>query len=118
MYLYSGEGVGGTELASIGYTGNGVVGWNDFYFNDFIPVTAGNQYTIAISIGSTGQTTWGNYEASNSYSGGRSDRNAAHDRMFKTYYTTARGAINTSAGTTSKKIGLALSTTEVLILNT
>ena len=114
--VYSGEGVGGTYL----YGWSKPEAYNDdngIWFDAFIPVTAGNKYTITLSPGTFGQNTWAEYEASNLYADGKSDYGVNYDRKFKTYYTTNRGLINTSAGTNSKKVGIALSSTDLLILN-
>jgi hypothetical protein len=87
------------------------------YCNFPIPVTAGQVYTITLSeVSST--MTWQDDNGLNTYAGGRNDQNANNDYQFSTYYTTGRGTIGTSAGTNSKKIGLSLSATETLILNT
>jgi hypothetical protein len=113
--IRSGEGTGGTLL----YTGSFTVDSSNVYehtLTSFVPVTAGQKYSITLQATNLNRVAWRRNSAGG-YSGGRNDGSANTDYYFRTYYGTSRGLINTSAGTVSKKVGLALSSTSLLILN-
>lgn len=111
--LRDGEGTGGTELATftVFVALNFKDDWAVCTLNAPAPVVAGNKYSITMSGGSS-NISW--YEdIAGGYAGGRNDQNANYDYYFRAYTSTGRGALGTSAGTTSKIMGFATSATEL-----
>ena len=53
----------------------------------------------------------------NIYAGGGSDIDPTYDFLIKSYKVNSYGTIDTSAGTNSKKVGIATSATSILIKN-
>lgn len=116
VLIKEGEGTGGTTIYS-GTATFGATGWITNYLSAPIAVSANTKYTLVLSAGDSNLQF---YESQDSgYSNGVSDLGTNHDMDFFTYYSGGgRGAVSTSAGTVSKKVGLALSSTNLLILNT
>ncbi len=78
--------------------------WIIAYFPFPVPLSGSTQYNLTHQASRTQVIlTWNNPTSAKNY---------------RTYYSTNRGIIGTSAGTVSKKVGLALSATQLLILNT
>ena len=119
--IYEGQGTGGDELGN-GQTQNislivGAEGWvetNDASLN--IPVQPNTEYTISAT--SEGYTLGWKYKSGNPYANGRAQDNSDWDHAFKTRYSTDRGEIGTSQGSTTKKVGMAISTTELTLKDT
>ena len=115
--IREGEGTGGTLLgtASKTFTSGPDIDV-DFEFDHVVPLLASTQYSFTIDSSGDFATAYEN--SAGGYAGGRNDQGAGRDYHFKTYETTGRGAIDTSAGTNSKKVGISLSATQLLLLNT
>lgn len=116
--IKTGEGTGGTQVGTsktITIGGGEAVGVNrDFIFDVPITITASTQYTIIIDVSSANISAMDDNGAA-SYAGGRGDRGANYDYRFATYKINAYGTIGTSAGTVSKKVGLATSATSLTL---
>jgi len=111
MKIYTGEGTGGTLLYTQTLAGAAAGDQNLVYtLSAPINISAATQYSITLEDLTSNGYWW--YNNAGGYAGGRSSWNAAHDAYFITRYTTARGALNTAAGTVSKKVGIAISATE------
>lgn len=114
LKIRTGEGVAGTLLATKAMSFNAGVSPSEATFVLDVPIALGNatQYSITLLANST-TPSWMISDTSNPYANGRNDVAANKDYYFKTYYSTARGALGTSAGTVSKIIGFATSATEL-----
>ena len=113
-----GTGVGGTLISSKVFTVDtgGGVATVVFLFDIPMPVKATTTYSV------TFETSDGNANIVNrladGYANGRNDQSATNDYNIQTFDSTGRGAIGTSAGTNSKKAGISLAATSLLLLNT
>ena len=61
---------------------------------------------------------WSEQTTTDGYAGGRNNESASYDCGFKTFYSTGRGMIGTSAGTVSKIIGFATDAKSLTIKDT
>ncbi len=115
LRLRTGEGTGGSLLGTVVSSYPGSIGTVIFQFDNPIPVSASTQYTMTFQ--SSGTATNLCQKTTSAISGGRNDQSALYDYRVATYYSTNRGAVGTSAGTTSKIIGVATSATELHLSN-
>jgi hypothetical protein len=114
LRIRTGSGVGGTLLLTMTQSVNPISTPEvTFYLPYPLAVSPSTQYSMTFV--SSGNSVNIREDSTASYTGGTNDRGA--DYMFKTLYTTNRGVIGTSAGTNGKKVGLALASTKLLILN-
>jgi hypothetical protein len=116
LTIKTGSGTGGTTIYS-GLFNMLAAGWQTTILDIPVAVSANTQYTFILSANSSNNHFY--VSSDSGYAGGTSDSGGTSDMDFFTYTSTgSRGAIGTSAGTVSKKVGLALGTSSLLILNT
>jgi len=116
--IRAGTGTGGTLLASQSFGPySGVASERIITFGTNQPVlTASTVYSITVTS-DTINAYWQQKTTTNPYASGRADTGANDDYIFNTYVASTNGTIGTSAGTNSKKIGIAISATNLQILN-
>lgn len=93
IYVYEGEGTGGTLLYSAATYFPGSITWQ--YFTCNVPIEAQAQYTIRVD----GPTQA--YDPLNHYAGGRSSISATDDMLFTTLVYTASQSITPGGGALS-----------------
>jgi len=116
--LRVGTGTGGTLLATKIVSKSWSAGENaavTFIFPVPITVSSSTVYSITLQGGGSLYYVRWLYDSTNPYAGGRSDISATGDYYLKTYYSSSRGGLSTSAGTYSKKVGIAVSSTELTL---
>lgn len=118
--IYSGTGIGGTLLGSVNQAvvfASSPQTVTAIFTN---PIQTPNPYTLAISyvsgFGSGGgqQVLWLDDDA-NSYPAGTTDQGGVISYVFTTYDKTGLGQLSSSPGSTSKKVGIATSTTSLIL---
>jgi len=116
--IREGNGLGGASLGTVtvSTTIDATPTFKDFIFDLPIVLSPSTQYTISALYstgGGSGTPAWSYANGTNPYAGGEANAGgppaANSDYMFKTFYTTNRGAIGTGAGTVSKKVGFSTS---------
>jgi hypothetical protein len=113
MRIRVGEGTGGTLLWTQIFTP--ATADVTIYLDTPIVLSASTQYSITLMRNDIGASISWKYKLTGGYSGGRSDLDAGADYNFTTYYSTNRGLLNSTSGTNSKKVGIAISTTEISV---
>lgn len=102
--LYSGEGTGGTLLATRTVTVTPAVGFQYFELAAPVAVTGGQKYTWY--IGRSASLQFG-YAESDPYNGGRSDIGSTIDYAFRTYMTSGNSKVSVNADLiTTGRIGV------------
>lgn len=116
--IREGEGLSGTLLATTTASVTSTPGYIDVYMPYPIPVSANTLYSICFYGGSVGDRMSIYYKINtNPYANGKFDGSTTDDVVFRTYYSSSRGVIGTTPGTNSKKVGLAMTATTLLIQN-
>ena len=117
---------GGTilETVNIGSQSIGVYTWKQFAFSSPHATIPGETLSIVVTAEGDSSSKWG---SANTDVFGDSDEFLENgedpgvdvgDAAFKVWEKEGDGLLDTSAGTVSKKVGIAISATEILILNT
>jgi hypothetical protein len=90
LSIYSGEGTGGTLLATQSVVITVAFGWH--YFPIAIPpqVTSGQVYTFGVTVAGYDRTWW-ETQSGNPYTNGRWWYDATYDTMFKTWVSAGTG---------------------------
>lgn len=115
--IREGEGTGGALIATKALTQVFATGGapNMFYFDFPIVVSSSTKYTMTFQSDTAGLSWRQAALTTNPYADGRADTGVTDDYMFNTYYSTGRGALLSSVGTNEKKIGIAISSTEIVL---
>ncbi len=120
LKIYSGEGIGGSLLYSQTFSAYNLDADGDYTFNltNPLPVSSATTYTMAFYADDVvgAKYPYWNYSVNRGiYADGRADTDALDDYWFKTYYLASPGLIDTSVGTVTRKVGVAITATNLLL---
>jgi hypothetical protein len=82
LRVFSGEGIGGTQLRSQAIAVQPTLATQYFTLTNPVILSSGTKYTVALATAANSQIR---YSTTNPYSGGRADLNANYDYYFLTY---------------------------------
>jgi len=86
IYLYAGEGMGGTLLATQETVFVGGIGFHDHILDNPAEVTAGNVYTYRFTV-PVAESFWALFHSGDPYPDGRASWDDNYDYAFQTYVT-------------------------------